>query len=121
MLERERLPRDTGHSLMAKITYIEFNGKEHVLDAPTGHSVMEVAIANNVRGVIAECGGACSCATCHVHVDAAWIDKLDKPDDMEDAMLDAVVDRQPNSRLSCQIKASDALDGLIVRLPEKQV
>jgi 2Fe-2S ferredoxin len=82
---------------------------------------MEGAINNNVRGVIAECGGACSCATCHVYVDDAWIDKLAKADDMEDAMLDAVVDRKPNSRLSCQIKMSDALDGIVVHLPEKQV
>jgi ferredoxin, 2Fe-2S len=106
---------------VAKITYIEFNGKEHVVDAPTGYSVMDGAINNNVRGVIAECGGACSCATCHVYVDAAWVDKLDKIGDLEEAMLDAVCDRQPNSRLSCQIKVSDALDGLMVRLPEKQV
>lgn len=106
---------------MAKITYVEFSGKEHVVDAPTGYSVMEGAINNNVRGVIAECGGACSCATCHVYVDDAWIDKLEKKSDLEDAMLEAVCDVKPNSRLSCQIKVSDELDGLIVRLPEKQV
>jgi ferredoxin, 2Fe-2S len=107
--------------VVAKITYIEFNGKEHVIDAPTGHSVMEGAVNNNVRGVIAECGGACSCATCHVYVDDAWVDKLEKKSDLEDAMLEAVCDVKPNSRLSCQIKVSDALDGLVVRLPEKQV
>jgi 2Fe-2S ferredoxin len=106
---------------MTKITYIEFNGKEHVIDAVCGCSVMEGAIGNNVRGVIAECGGACSCATCHVYVDDAWIDKLDKTSDIEAAMLDAVCERKPNSRLSCQIKVRETLDGLIVRLPEKQV
>jgi 2Fe-2S ferredoxin len=106
---------------MAKITYIEFNGKQHVVDAASGHSIMEVANINDIRGIVAECGGACSCATCHVYVDDVWPGKLDKVSDMEDAMLDAVCDRQPNSRLSCQIKVSDALDGLIVRLPEKQV
>jgi len=106
---------------MAKVTYVEFNGKEHVVDLTLGYSVMEGAINNNVRGVIAECGGACSCATCHVYVDDAWVDKLETKSDLEDAMLEAVVDVQPNSRLSCQIKMTDALDGLVVRLPEKQV
>ena len=106
---------------MAKITYVEFNGKEHVVELASGYSVMEGAINNNVRGIIAECGGSCSCATCHVYVDEAWIDKLEKKADLEDAMLEAVCDAKPNSRLSCQIKVTDALDGLIVWLPEKQV
>jgi len=106
---------------MAKITYVEFNGKEHVLDIATGTSLMQGAINSNVRGIIAECGGACSCATCHVYVDDAWVDKLDAKSDMEDAMLEAVVELQPNSRLSCQIKVTDSLDGLVVRMPAKQV
>ena len=106
---------------MAKITYIECNGKQHVIDVPSGSSVMEGAIRNNVRGVIAECGGACSCATCHVYVDDAWTDKLANKSDEEDAMLDAAIELKPNSRLSCQIKVTEDLDGLVVRLPEKQV
>ena len=106
---------------MAKVTYIEFNGKEHVVDVDPGYSVMQGAINNNVRGVIAECGGACSCATCHVYVDDAWSEKLEQKTEEEVAMLDAVVDLRPNSRLSCQIKVTESLDGLVVHLPEKQV
>ncbi len=106
---------------MAKITYLEFNGKEHVLDVTPGLSVMEGAVKNNVRGIIAECGGSCSCATCHVYVDDVWFDRLDKKSDLEEALLDAVCDLQPNSRLSCQIMVTEDLDGLVVRLPVKQV
>ena len=106
---------------MAKITYREFNGNEHVLDVAPGLSVMEGAVKNNVRGIIAECGGSCSCATCHVYVDAAWFDKLDKKSEPEEALLDAVCDLQSNSRLSCQIKVTEELNGLVVRLPVKQV
>lgn len=106
---------------MAKVTYTEFNGKEHVVEVPSGSSVMQGAINSNVRGVIAECGGACSCATCHVYVDSAWVDRLAQKSDEETAMLDAVCEPRPNSRLSCQIKMTESLDGLVVRLPEKQV
>jgi 2Fe-2S ferredoxin len=106
---------------MAKITYIEFSGKQHVLELANGLSVMQGAANNNVRGIIAECGGACSCATCHVYVDDAWLQKLPEQGAGEAAMLEAVCDPQPNSRLSCQITVSDALDGLVVRLPVKQV
>jgi 2Fe-2S ferredoxin len=106
---------------MTKITYVEFNGKEHVLDVAPGLSVMEGAINNNVRGVIAECGGACSCATCHVYVDEAWFDRLEKKSETEVALLDAVCDPKPNSRLSCQLKVTEELEGLVVRLPAKQV
>jgi ferredoxin, 2Fe-2S len=106
---------------MAKITYIEFSGKQHVLELANGLSVMQGAANHNVRGIIAECGGACSCATCHVYVDEAWVPRLPAKAESEAAMLDAVCDAQPNSRLSCQITVSDALDGLVVRLPAKQV
>jgi len=106
---------------MAKITYVEFNGKEHVLDVAPGLSLMQGAINNNVRGIIAECGGACSCATCHVYVDETWADQLDKRSETEEAMLEAVCDLQPNSRLSCQITVTEKLDGLVVRMPAKQV
>jgi 2Fe-2S ferredoxin len=106
---------------MARITYLESNGNEHVLDVAPGLSVMEGAAKNNVRGIIAECGGACSCATCHVYVDELWLDRVGKKSELEEALLDAVCDLQPNSRLSCQIKVTEELDGLVVRLPVKQV
>lgn len=106
---------------MAKIKYIEFSGKEHLIDVDPGFSVMEGAIRNNVRGVIAECGGACSCATCHVYVDEAWVDRVGKKSEEEEGMLDAVMQLKANSRLSCQIEVSEDLDGLVVHLPEKQV
>lgn len=106
---------------MAKITYIEFNGKEHVLDVAPGSSVMQGAAANNVRGIIAECGGACSCATCHVYVDEAWVEKLGDKSENEEALLEAVCDPKPNSRLSCQITVTEELNSLIVRMPAKQV
>ena len=105
---------------MAKITYIEFNGKEHVIDVKTGLSVMEGAVKNNVPGIDADCGGACACATCHVYVDEAWVDKTGSQSAMEESMLDFAENVEPNSRLSCQIKVSEALDGLIVRMPESQ-
>ena len=106
---------------MARITYIEFIGQEHVFEVAPGLSVMQGAVHNNVRGIIAECGGACSCATCHVYVDQNWVDKLNNKSEAEAELLEAVMDVQPTSRLSCQIKVSDELDGLIVRMPAKQV
>ena len=105
---------------MAKITYIESNGTEHVVDAETGATVMESAIKNAVPGIEAECGGACACATCHVYVDEAWREKVGAPSPMEEDMLDFGFDGRPNSRLSCQIKVSDELEGLIVSTPERQ-
>ncbi|HTV96103.1 MAG TPA: 2Fe-2S iron-sulfur cluster-binding protein [Steroidobacteraceae bacterium] len=106
---------------MAKITYVEFNGREHVLQVASGVSVMQGAVENNVLGILAECGGSCSCATCHVYVDEAWIDRVGPRSPGEESMLDAVCELQPNSRLSCQITVSEELDGLIVRMPAKQV
>jgi 2Fe-2S ferredoxin len=105
---------------MPKITYIEHGGAEHVVDAEVGMTVMEAAVKNSVPGIEAECGGACSCATCHVYVDDAWTDKTGEPEEMEEDMLDFAFDVRPSSRLSCQIKVSEALDGLVVRVPEKQ-
>jgi 2Fe-2S ferredoxin len=105
---------------MPKITYIEFDGTEHTVDVRSGLTVMEGAIKNNVPGIDADCGGACACATCHVYVDEAWREKTGTASAMEESMLDFAQNVQPNSRLSCQIKATDALDGLIVRLPEEQ-
>ena len=105
---------------MAKITYIEFGGAEHTIDVKPGLSVMEGAVKNNIPGIDADCGGACACATCHVFVDEAWTAKTGVASAMEESMLDFANDLQPTSRLSCQIIVSDALDGLIVRMPENQ-
>ena len=105
---------------MAKITYVEHDGTEHVLDLKPGLSLMEGAVKNNVPGIDAYCGGACACATCHVYVDEAWRETIGPPLDMEQSMLDFAENVEPSSRLSCQVKVSDALDGLIVRLPASQ-
>lgn len=105
---------------MAKIKFIEHDGTEHVVDAEPGMSVMNAAIDNLVPGIDADCGGECSCATCHVVVDDAWFDKVGKPSDQEESMLDLNPDREEHSRLSCQIPVSDEIDGLVVQLPEFQ-
>ncbi|HRE60468.1 MAG TPA: 2Fe-2S iron-sulfur cluster-binding protein [Micropepsaceae bacterium] len=105
---------------MAKITYIESNGKEHVVEVADGLSVMEGAVKNLVPGIDADCGGACACATCHVYVDEKWLSKMPPKQDMEQTMLDFANDVHDNSRLSCQIKVSAALDGLVVRMPKSQ-
>ncbi|CAN7639473.1 2Fe-2S iron-sulfur cluster-binding protein [Phenylobacterium sp. LjRoot225] len=105
---------------MAKITYIQFDGSESVIDVKPGLTVMEGAVKNNVRGIDADCGGACACATCHVFVDPAWVDKTGDKSAMEESMLDFAENVEPNSRLSCQIKVTEELDGLVVRLPESQ-
>ena len=105
---------------MPKITYIDPSGATHDVDAEVGATVMETAIRNGVPGIEAECGGACACATCHVYVDEAWTAEVGEPEAMEEDMLDFAYDVQPNSRLSCQIKVRDALDGLVVRVPERQ-
>lgn len=105
---------------MAKIIYIEHDGTEHTAEVKTGLSVMEGAIRNGVPGIDADCGGACACATCHVHVDNTWIEKTGSAGAMEESMLDFAEGVTETSRLSCQIRVTDALDGLIVRMPENQ-
>jgi len=105
---------------MPKITYIEHSGKEHVVDAPVGQTVMEAAVKHAVPGIDADCGGACACATCHVYVDPEWLPKTGEQNSMEQSMLDFANDVEDNSRLSCQIKVSAELDGLVVRLPKSQ-
>jgi 2Fe-2S ferredoxin len=105
---------------MPKITYIEHTGELHAVDAKTGLTVMEAAVKNNVPGIDADCGGACACATCHVYVEPGWLEKTGARNPMEEDMLDFAFDVREESRLSCQIKVSDALDGLRVRVPEKQ-
>ena len=105
---------------MPKVTYIEHNGTPHTVDVPVGTSVMRGAVDNNVPGIDADCGGECACATCHVYVDEAWREKVGGPSPMEEDMLDFGYDVKPSSRLSCQIKVTDELDGLVVRTPERQ-
>ena len=105
---------------MAKITYIEHNGTVHEHEGQNGMSVMEVAIKNMVPGIDADCGGACACATCHVYVEPDWLEATGTREEMEEDMLDFAFDVRDNSRLSCQIKVSPELDGLTVRVPEKQ-
>ncbi len=105
---------------MARITYVEFGGAEHVIEVADGHSVMEGAVNNGVPGIDAECGGACACATCQVYIDDGWLARVGPADEMEADMLAFAEHAKPNSRLSCQIAVSAALDGLIVRMPESQ-
>ena len=105
---------------MAKIIYIDHDGTERPIDVKTGLTVMEGAVKHNIPGIDADCGGACACATCHVYVDPEWLDKVGTASAMEESMLDFAEGVEPNSRLSCQIKVTDELDGLIVRTPENQ-
>ena len=105
---------------MAKIIYVDHEGTERTVEATNGESVMESAIKNSIPGIDADCGGACACATCHVYVDEAFMEKVGAPEDMEQSMLDFAENVQSNSRLSCQISVSDELDGLKVTTPESQ-
>jgi len=105
---------------MAKIKYIEHNGKQHEIDVANGLSVMEGAIQNDIPGIDADCGGGMACATCHVYVKEDWFNKLSAKSEGEDDMLDQAYEPKKNSRLSCQIIVSDDLDGLVVDMPEKQ-
>ena len=105
---------------MPVVTYIEANGAQYEIDVPVGDSVMQGAVDNMIDGILAECGGACACATCHCYVDDAWWGKVGEPNDVEKEMLEAVVEPKPTSRLGCQIEITDDLDGLIVRLPASQ-
>tara|TARA_B100000524_G_C23395196_1_gene278392 strand:- start:179 stop:499 length:321 start_codon:yes stop_codon:yes gene_type:complete len=105
---------------MPKITYIDSNGNSKTIDVANGLSVMEGAIQNNIPGIDADCGGGMACATCHVYVKEEWLNKLDKPEDAEQDMIDMAFEPKKNSRLSCQLIVSDKLDGLIVTTPSKQ-
>ncbi|MEP3234150.1 MAG: 2Fe-2S iron-sulfur cluster-binding protein [Hyphomicrobiales bacterium] len=105
---------------MAKITYITHSGESFDVEADTGSTVMEAALKNSVPGIDAECGGACACATCHVYVDETWVAKAGSAEAMEEDMLDFAHEIKPSSRLSCQMRITDELDGLIIRIPETQ-
>ena len=105
---------------MPKITYIEYNGKSHTINVANGLSVMEGAVQNNIPGIDADCGGSMACATCHVYVKEEWFNKLSKKEDGDEDMIDMAYETNKYSRLSCQLTVSDELEGLTVKLPEKQ-
>ena len=105
---------------MPSLVFIQPDGSRRTIDAPLGSTVMENAVRNGVPGIEAECGGACACATCHVYVEPDWVEATGTPLPMEEDMLDFAVDVGPTSRLSCQIKLTAAMDGLTVRVPERQ-
>ena len=105
---------------MPKITFIEHDGTVHTVDAELGATVMETALRNDVASIVAECGGGCTCATCLVHVDEAWFPAVGEPSSEENEMLDAAFELKPTSRLACQIKVTEELDGLIVHTPSYQ-
>ncbi len=105
---------------MVKITFVDAAGQSRIVDAEEGSTVMEAAIRNDVPGIEAECGGACACATCHVYVDEAFVEKLPKAEPMEEDMLDFAYDVRPTSRLSCQIRVTEAIDGLVLHTPAQQ-
>jgi 2Fe-2S ferredoxin len=122
MSETQEISRSTAvnNETMPKITYIEHDGAVHTVEAELGSTVMETALRNQIGGIVAECGGACTCATCLVHVDEAWSAIVGPPSAEEEDMLDFAFEVKPTSRLSCQIKVTEALDGLIVRTPAYQ-
>ena len=105
---------------MAKIHFVDHTGETRTIDVENGATVMEAAIRNAIPGIEAECGGACACATCHVYVDDAWRASTGQPEPMEEDMLDFAFDVRDQSRLSCKIKVTPELDGLVVRVPAKQ-
>ena len=105
---------------MASITFTDSKGTARTVDGEDGSTLMETAIRNQVPEIVAECGGACACATCHVYIDEPFMAKVGRPSGMEEDMLDFAYEVKPNSRLSCQIKLTAALDGLGVTTPSRQ-
>jgi ferredoxin, 2Fe-2S len=105
---------------MVKIIFRDHTGHSREVEAEAGSTVMEAAIRNGIPGILAECGGACACATCHVYVDEAFMPLVGEPEPMEEDMLDFAFDVRPTSRLSCQIRVRENLEGLIVNTPQKQ-
>lgn len=105
---------------MPRVTFVSFKGEHHVVDAPAGTTLMRVAVDRSVSGIDGDCGGHCACATCHVYIDAPWAPRLSARSDAEEDMLGLAVDPRPTSRLACQIRLTDALDGIVVALPEGQ-
>jgi 2Fe-2S ferredoxin len=105
---------------MPKVTFVEYTGTEREIELPSGLSVMQGAIDHQIAGIDADCGGECACATCHVYVDPRWLERVGPQGSQEAALLDFAALAQPNSRLACQIRMTDQLDGLVVNLPEAQ-
>jgi len=105
---------------MVNVTFIEHNGTEHKVTAEAGQSIMQAATFNQVPGISADCGGACACATCHTYVDAAWADRFPEKTEIETDLLECAIDVKENSRLSCQLVLTDAMDGIVITLPESQ-
>lgn len=105
---------------MVTITFIEHNGTEHTIEADTEQSVMQAALAANIPGINADCGGACACATCHTYIDAPWDSKFAPAEDLEKDLLECAIDVNEHSRLSCQLHLTEELNGLVVRLPASQ-
>jgi ferredoxin, 2Fe-2S len=105
---------------LARITYIGADGVEHVIEADTGQSLMQAAAGHGVPGIVAECGGNCACGTCRIYIDAAWRERVGPASDIEAATMEGREDATPGRRLSCQIKVTEQLDGLIVGIPESQ-
>jgi ferredoxin, 2Fe-2S len=120
MSDVQELAARPSKDAMPKITFIEHDGTVHTVEAELGSTVMETAMKGGVTSIVAECGGACSCATCLVHVDETWFPVVGPPSEQEEDMLDFAYEVKPTSRLSCQIKVTEALDGLIVRTPSYQ-
>ena len=105
---------------MPKVTFIDFEGAEQAIDADVDQSLMEAALANDVPGIEADCGGACACATCHVYINQDWLEKICQAQDLEKDMLSVAEEVKENSRLSCQVMLTEEMDGLIVTTPESQ-
>jgi 2Fe-2S ferredoxin len=105
---------------VAKITYIEADGTTHVVDVKPGMSVMQGAVRNGISAIVAECGGNCACGTCRVYVDDAWRERTGSASEIEEATMEIREDSAPNKRLSCQIKVTEDMDGLVVRMPDSQ-
>ena len=106
---------------MTKVSFIEFSGNIHDVEATNGLNMMEIARNNGIPGILADCGGSMSCATCHVYVDNAWVDRVGEASELEQSMLECAVEPGPNSRLSCQIILNDQLDGVVIHIPESQL
>jgi len=105
---------------MPKVTFIDFEGVPSEINAKAGDSLMDAAVINDVSGIDADCGGACACATCHVYIDSDWVNVVGQAGELEVEMLDVAEEVKENSRLSCQIKVTEQMDGLVVRTPESQ-
>ena len=106
---------------MPQVVFIEYDGSSRTVEAPIGKSLMQVAVDNGVPGILGDCGGSCSCATCHCYVDEAWLARLPQPESAERDMLECALDPQENSRLCCQLRMTAQSDGLVIRLPKSQV